>query len=392
MARDSSKRIRDLSRRTGSPPPPLPGRGDEEEDKPVETAVFVMVSLLVLLGLIGAAVIFGTATIERDLESRAAARFAAEGLVRVRAVADGRDLTVLGDVSDPQDLSTIEALVGTLTGARSVAVEVRVLEAGGESTTEIAGRTLSIMWDASGVTVSGDVSDSATRQTILGALSRNFRGAVSSEDLVILEGIQSEAAWLNAVVSVIEEAGDKVTEGQITINPDGVMALAGEMETRQERAEFRADIEERLSAVGFDFVSGLTLVQAPPPPPRQQVIELQEDLDDLIEGKVVEFEINRDIITARGRVLLDEIFEALQKFPNVPIEIAGHADAQGSDEANLDLSLRRAQAVLQYLVDKGAVADRFVVIGYGETRPIADNTTEEGRQRNRRIEFIALEE
>lgn len=351
-----------------------------------------MVSLLVLLGLIGAAVIFGTASIERDLEARAAARFEAEGLVRVRAVADGRDLTVLGDVSNPQDLSTIEALVGTITGARSVAVEVRLLEAGGESTTEIAGRTLSIVWDSSDVTVSGDVSDSATRQTILAALRRNFRGDVSSEGLVIVEGIRNESAWLNAVVSIIEDAGDKVPEGQITVNPDGVMALAGEMETRQERAEFRADIEERLSAVGFEFVSGLTLVQAPPPPPRQQVIELQEDLDDLIEGKVVEFEINRDVITAKGRELLDEIFDALQKFPNVPIEIAGHADAQGSDEANLDLSLRRAQAVLQYLVDKGAVGDRFVVIGYGETRPIADNSTEEGRQRNRRIEFIALEE
>jgi OOP family OmpA-OmpF porin len=121
-----------------------------------------------------------------------------------------------------------------------------------------------------------------------------------------------------------------------------------------------------------------------------EVEELQEELDVLIEGKVVEFALNSDRLTGRGERLLDEILEALRIWPDVPVEIAGHADAQGADDLNLELSQRRADAVLAYLVEKGEDPERFQVIGYGETRPIADNATEEGRARNRRIEFVAL--
>jgi OOP family OmpA-OmpF porin len=354
--------------------------------------VFVMFSLLGLLGLLGAAIIFGIQSIEDDLETTATARLQEAGLDRVRVKATGRDLRVLGDVPDPALLATVDAVTGTVDGVREVQVDVRVIEPGGESTIEITGRTISISWDSSRVTINGDVSDSATRQSILGALSREFRGGVDSADFVLLEGLESEAQWLAAVVDVIEEAGRNISEGEITINRDGVMVVAGELKSRQIRNDLLSSFEATLGAVGFEFVSGLALAEAPPPPRREQVIELQANLDDLIEGKVVEFEVGLDVITPTGRALLDEIYDALQQFPDVPVEIAGHADSQGSEDANLDLSRRRADAVLAYLVAKGAAADRFVVNGYGETRPIADNTTEEGRQRNRRIEFIALEE
>jgi outer membrane protein OmpA-like peptidoglycan-associated protein len=74
------------------------------------------------------------------------------------------------------------------------------------------------------------------------------------------------------------------------------------------------------------------------------------------------------------------------------VQISGHTDDNGTDEHNLDLSRRRAEAVLDYLVAHGEDPERFVVIGYGESRPVADNGTPEGEARNRRIEFTALEE
>lgn len=391
MAKSSSKRLRDLSKGSGSGAP-MPGQREIEPEVPVDTPVFVMFSLLAVLALLVGSIIFGIQSIEKDLEATATQRLEAAGFDRTRVQVTGNDIQVLGDVPDGSSLSTIDALIGTIEGVGEVRVDVRVIEPGGESTIEITGRTISIVWDRSTVTIQGDVSDSATRQTMLATLTREFRGDVDSEGLQLIEGLTSESAWLATVDSVIGDAGRLLSEGEITINPDGVMAIAGEMETRQERSDLLASIEERLASVDFEFVSGLTLAEAPPPPPRQQVIELQENLDDLIEGKVVEFEVGRDVITVDGEALLDEIFDAMQRFPDVPVEIAGHADSQGSADANLDLSVRRAQAVLQYLVAKGAVAGRFVVNGYGETRPVADNTTEEGRQRNRRIEFIALEE
>jgi len=69
------------------------------------------------------------------------------------------------------------------------------------------------------------------------------------------------------------------------------------------------------------------------------------------------------------------------------VEVAGHTDSRGSDAYNMDLSLRRAQSVRDYLVTKGIPSDRLVINGYGESQPIADNTTEEGRFQNRRVEL-----
>ena len=73
--------------------------------------------------------------------------------------------------------------------------------------------------------------------------------------------------------------------------------------------------------------------------------------------------------------------------PEASISIEGHTDSQGPDVYNQDLSERRASAVVDYLVSQGIDATRLSAVGYGETNPIADNETREGRAINRRIEF-----
>jgi OOP family OmpA-OmpF porin len=71
------------------------------------------------------------------------------------------------------------------------------------------------------------------------------------------------------------------------------------------------------------------------------------------------------------------------------LEVAGHTDQRASAEYNEKLSRRRADAVRDYLIGKGVSADRLSAAGYGETKPVADNNTEAGRQQNRRVEFAA---
>ena len=88
---------------------------------------------------------------------------------------------------------------------------------------------------------------------------------------------------------------------------------------------------------------------------------------------------------------LDILFGLLKDNKNIKIEIAGHTDAVGSDVANMELSKNRANSVQKYLVGKGISSDRIVAKGYGETKFIAPNTTEEGKQLNRRVEFVILE-
>jgi len=88
---------------------------------------------------------------------------------------------------------------------------------------------------------------------------------------------------------------------------------------------------------------------------------------------------------------LNQLLSTLTDNPKRKIEIAGHTDSKGSDEYNLKLSERRAKAVVNYLTEKGISAKRLTSKGYGETKPIATNETEEGRQLNRRVEFVVLE-
>ena len=78
----------------------------------------------------------------------------------------------------------------------------------------------------------------------------------------------------------------------------------------------------------------------------------------------------------------------LKDWGDVKVEVAGHTDSVGTEEYNMGLSLRRAEAVRQYLVGKGIAADRLIVRGYGESRPVADNATAEGRFQNRRVELV----
>ena len=84
---------------------------------------------------------------------------------------------------------------------------------------------------------------------------------------------------------------------------------------------------------------------------------------------------------------MDQIAEVLKTCGDLPLEIQGHTDSQGREEMNLSLSQSRAESVLNELRARRVLTATFVAKGYGETEPIADNGTEEGREANRRIEF-----
>jgi OOP family OmpA-OmpF porin len=101
----------------------------------------------------------------------------------------------------------------------------------------------------------------------------------------------------------------------------------------------------------------------------------------------VNFENNKDVLTIDSKTTLEVAYNALVANSGIQIEISGHTDSKGHDQYNQDLSLRRAQAVRNWLVKKGIASNRMSTVGKGEKEPIADNATKEGRAENRRIEF-----
>ena len=132
-------------------------------------------------------------------------------------------------------------------------------------------------------------------------------------------------------------------------------------------------------------------VEVTDPPPAQvqapAVKEAQTKIDEIIRLKNIEFLSGSAQLTAGGAATLNEVAAALGKSATLTVSIAGHTDSQGVPAANQVLSQARAEAVKTYLTSKGVAASRMTTAGFGQTRPIADNATPEGRQRNRRIEF-----
>ena len=112
----------------------------------------------------------------------------------------------------------------------------------------------------------------------------------------------------------------------------------------------------------------------------------------MIRLQDVNFASGKAVLTPDSYPSLDEVGKILSKWPELRVEIGGHTDSQGAAATNLKLSQQRAQAVLDYLKQKfgDTHADQFTAKGYGESKPIAPNTTQLGRAKNRRVEFVVL--
>jgi cytochrome c oxidase subunit 2 len=114
------------------------------------------------------------------------------------------------------------------------------------------------------------------------------------------------------------------------------------------------------------------------------------DAERIVLLKYVMFETGKSSLDALSRYQLGDVANILKKNPDLTIELRGHTDSVGDDEMNLNLSQSRAGMVLNYLVDKGVSKSQMLSRGYGETLPRGDNSTEEGRQMNRRTELKVI--
>ena len=105
----------------------------------------------------------------------------------------------------------------------------------------------------------------------------------------------------------------------------------------------------------------------------------------------VQFESNSSELTAGSSESLDKVVNAMNEYDQLRIEIQAHTDNMGEASYNLSLSEKRANSVRDYLIAKGVAANRMKVKGFGETQPIADNSTREGRAENRRVELKVID-
>ena len=116
---------------------------------------------------------------------------------------------------------------------------------------------------------------------------------------------------------------------------------------------------------------------------------LKADVEALEQAEFgIQFEFAKTTLTTSSKEVLDGIVEILELHPHYKLLIEGHTDSKGKDSFNMKLSKDRAASVEKYIEGKGIEDERINSVGYGETKPVADNETEEGRAKNRRVELI----
>ena len=146
-----------------------------------------------------------------------------------------------------------------------------------------------------------------------------------------------------------------------------------------------------------DTAAGTTVSDTgcePPPPPQpapQEVTLETAKAGDTVVLHGVNFETASARLTTNAQTLLAGVADQLGKRAELRVEIGGHTDARGSDTYNQSLSEQRAQSVMTYLIEKGVDAARLSAVGYGEAQPVDNNETDEGMERNRRVELKILE-
>ena len=125
-------------------------------------------------------------------------------------------------------------------------------------------------------------------------------------------------------------------------------------------------------------------------PVKKDIFLTEIEVGITVRLKNIYFDFDKTTLKPESFAELNKVVDFLKQNPKVSIEIAGHTDGKGSEGYNLTLSQGRSQSVVNYLVSQGIDASRLNAHGYGKSKPIDTNDTEEGRANNRRVEFTVL--
>lgn len=233
---------------------------------------------------------------------------------------------------------------------------------------------------ASTLTFNGYVPDNTIHAALIEAAKRKFLNEKIVDNLKASVG--APAGFTNAAITALG-ALSRLSTGSLTIS-DREVKLAGD-------ALYEVAAEQLRGGLGGELPQGWRAnadVSVKPPASAVDASVCQQLFAELLAVGKIRFESGQANIDPDSRGLMDRLVEVALRCPNSSLEIGGHTDTDGDADANMRLSERRAQAVLDYMVRAGLPADRLHAVGYGQSQPLASNDTAEGKAQNRRIEFV----
>ncbi len=383
----------------------------------------LIVGLACLAALVLFAAMIFAPRLESDIGERTAQVLASAGKDFVDISVDGRDVTVTGAAPSDADREEVVDLTHALWGVRLVRDEMTVLDP------PVSPFTFSATVSDDGVSLKGFVPDEETKSAL--AERAAAIGEPVIDETIIARGVPNQA-WGDAVAAGLDQLVG-LSDGALNVE-DTTLSLSGSLTSEEEAAALESALiaglppsyafqpefdvpppiivdepapittdapidgdganssPESAGTAGDDNTSvaaetasgdGATAALSPLGSPE----ECQAEFDSLLAQRAIQFSSASAVISVDSYELLNELGEIAGRCSGTIIAIEGHTDSTGPLQGNIDLSLARAEAVMEYLVGLGIDRARLSAFGYGPTLPVASNDTEEGRAQNRRIEF-----
>ncbi|MDH4075208.1 MAG: OmpA family protein [Acidimicrobiia bacterium] len=316
--------------------------------------------------------------------------------VRLVVKVEGDLLNLSGAVPDQASLDRLRQIAADIYGEGNVANNLSV-----DPATTFDDGTLRMIGQA----LTGDDRPKAFQKDVLDVFDLDERGyEVGAVETVLkpaqatvsidganvtLSGALPDAEAVSTLTAIAGETwgttaldATALTTGESTWD-GGQIRLAGTVVSTEPRvAAFSALVAERIGNKVVVDTSGLAPGDAP-----AAVATAQTTIETLLASSPIKFAPDSAEIDTESDAVLVQLAAVLRQVPNTALELVGHTDSKGDDARNLQLSEDRAKAVMQRLIDLGVLPTRLTARGEGESNPLGDNATDEGRALNRRIDF-----
>lgn len=295
-------------------------------------------------------------------------------LTRGNASLSGRRLDMSGEIADGDAFRALQAQLdeGLAAGLRLGTVDVGLAR--------VSPFTWTAGLSSEGLVFEGVVPSKAVAELLVETAGLKF-GSLEVDDRQRVAAGAPEGFETAALAAL--QALSRLDEASVVLN-DGALSVRGEALNANAAADLQRQLEADLPKA-FEVEQSVALKPLPSESLRET--RCQDVLNQLLAANSIRFDTGQAGIQHHSFGFLDRIAFAARQCRDVMLEISGHTDADGDDRANQTLSERRAEAVVAYMIAAGVRPDSVNAIGYGESRPVADNETDAGKAANRRIEF-----
>ena len=305
--------------------------------------------------------------ISQQLVSETTEALQKEGHRWAKVTSAGRDLTLSGEAPTLQAHQDALALAKQTVGVRLLTDEM--------TDKTISPYTMNLDWKNNQLTVVGYLPDETSQQSVIARLKQKYGEGQVSVQLDVGDG-QPEK-WTELVDALISNVPN--TEMANFDLVDQAVEISAKTQTTEQKEQLLSSLNA-FSEFGYTLKSRLIAADA-------NARRCQKRFDEIMRNGNIIFASNQSKIASQSRPILDRIVETTQFCSDVFIKITGHTDNVGNENSNLKLSRERAESVGRWLILAGVDKSKIRTEGFGSSKPITDNSTAEGRAKNRRIQF-----